>query len=274
MAKRRQAQRKKTIPPDQAVGAAAIFGILYVALNNLSEILWAVLLGSVGLIAFIAFRYAARKADRASLEERLADLLDCHESALISYYHQSRREDLFGNCDESRWHERIDTFLKTQLVPGIADYAAWRGSEFGRKAASAVDRVTTEKIELHRQSNSLAQIDAFDLTPIEYEHYCADLLRERGWSIQLTPATRDGGADFVAEKGSFRVVVQCKRYSLPVGNKAVQEVTSAVQLYNGNVACVVAPSGYTRQAQSEATGLSVHLLHHSALPAFADRLAG
>jgi restriction system protein len=125
---------------------------------------------------------------------------------------------------------------------------------------------------LRRQSNSLTNIDTADLTPIEYERHCAEILQQHGWDIQLTQATRDGGADFIAEKADVRLVVQCKRYNHPVGNKAVQEITSAVRLYGGNVACVVAPNGYTRQAQNEATGLSVHLLHHSALPAFADKL--
>lgn len=273
MASKRQKQWIPTIPSEQTAGVAVSLGILYIIVDNLSAIVWAMLSCFAVLIALLAFRRFRMKEENTKIHNRLIELIDQHESALISYYHQSRSEDLFGNCDESRWHQRIDTLLRTQLVPGIENYSIWRQSKIGQRAAEAVDRITAQKIAMHGRSNPLAKIDVFELTPIEYEHHCADMLRGKGWSIQLTPATRDGGADFVAEKANVRIVFQCKRYSHPVGNKAVQEVTSAVQLYNGNVACVVAPSGYTRQAEREATGLSVHLIHHSALPAFADKLA-
>lgn len=133
--------------------------------------------------------------------------------------------------------------------------------------------LTAHKVSLHKAANPLNGIDANSLTPIEYERYCADLLTAKGCVVQMTPTTRDGGADFVAEKQDCRLVVQCKRYGQPVGNKAVQEVTSALLLYSGNVACVVAPKGFTRQAQHEAHAQRVELLHHSALAAFAERLA-
>lgn len=274
MATRRRKKWKPLIRPEQAIGLVVTAGILSVVLNNLSAFFWALLFCVGGLLGFLAWRRSSRKTASARLEQRLADLIERHESALISYYHQTRREDLFGNRDETRWHLQIDIFLKTQLVPEVTDFAAWRRGRIGQQAAMAVDRITAERIAAHGSSRPLATVDVLELTPTEYEHHCADMLRERGWTIQLTPASRDGGADFVAEKSGVRIVFQCKRYSQPVGNKAVQEVTSAVRLYHGNVACVVAPNGYTRQAQREATGLSVHLLHHSALPAFADRLAG
>lgn len=105
-------------------------------------------------------------------------------------------------------------------------------------------------LSVHRAANPLARVDTSELTPLEYERHCADLLKAKGWTVQMTPATRDGGADFFVEKHEWRMVVQSKRYAQPVGNKAVQEVTPALLLYNGNVACVAAPTGFTRQAQT------------------------
>lgn len=204
--------------------------------------------------------------------QRLENLIGFHENALISYYHQSRSKDYFGNIDEKRWHGHIDTFLQTQLAPDVQNFTDWRSSEIGKAAAARVDRRTFEMIALHKQNNPLARVDVAGLTPLEYERHCAELLNEAGWKIHMTPATRDGGADFIAEKQSWRIIVQCKRYAEPVGNKAVQEVNSAVRLYQGNVACVVAPNGFTKQAQREAESLSVHLLHHSALAAFGTKI--
>lgn len=218
-----------------------------------------------------------KKRDRQDDEntkvfQRLENIIGFHENALISYYHQSRSKDYFGNIDETRWHGHINTFLQTQLTPDTQNFPAWRSSEVGKAAAAMVDRKTSAMIALHKQNNPLARVDVGALTPLEYERHCAELLNEAGWKIHMTPPTRDGGADFIAEKQSWRIVVQCKRYAEPVGNKAVQEVNSAVRLYQGNVACVVAPNGFTKQAQREAESLSVHLLHHSALLAFGDRI--
>lgn len=65
------------------------------------------------------------------------------------------------------------------------------------------------------------------MDPLDSERHCAILLENGGWTTRLTPATGDQGADVVAEKEGIRMVVQCKLYSQPVGNKAVQEVFAA-----------------------------------------------
>src|SRR5690606_2405334 len=139
------------------------------------------------------------------------------EAALISYYYQDRKGDLFGNSDDSRWLKRVDTFLESQLVPHVPDYDEWRESEVGHEAAYLVHTFAEQAVARQKQATPLARIDALDLTPIEYERHGAEMLREQGWKIHETPATRDGGADFVAENRGVRLVVQCKRYSHPVG---------------------------------------------------------
>jgi restriction system protein len=279
MASKRSDWRRQLLGSKEMVGVIAALGALYVAMNNIELVIGLLLFCGVVAFGILMHRNRARTAEKLADErivqqtrERLAELLPRHEAALISYYHQDRTGDLFGNSDDARWQKRIETFLEMQVVPGIPNYAAWRKSEAGCEAASLVDAYTAREVARQKQATTLAWIDPFELTPIDYERYCAELLRERGWTVRETPATRDSGADFVAERDGIRLVAQCKRYSQPVGNKAVQEVNSAVRLYNGNVACVIAPSGYTRQAQREATGLSVHLLHHSALAAYAEKL--
>lgn len=279
MASKRSDWRQQLIGSKQSVGMIAALAMLYLAINNIELILKLLVLCGAAVFALFVYRNKVRDIRKADNEriiqqtrERLAEVIHEHEGALISYYHQDRMGDLFGNSDNSRWEKRIEIFLENQVVPGISNYAAWRQSDAGREAAYLVDAFTARAVAWQKQTTPIAQIDPFELTPIEYERHCAELLREQGWVVRETPATRDGGADFIAEKGRSRLVVQCKRYSHPVGNKAVQEVNSAVKLYSGNYACVVAPNGYTRQAQREATGLEVHLLHHSALPAYAEKL--
>ncbi len=117
---------------------------------------------------------------------------------------------------------------------------------------------------------SQAQFDA-NMTPEQYEHYCAALLRETRWAARVTPASGDQGVDIVAEKRGARIVVQCKKYSKPVGNRAVQEVVAAIAHVDAERGVVVAPNGYTRAAERLAASNRVLLLHHSQLHAI-DRL--
>lgn len=271
--RRAKRQSKPVIKFDDAIAGAAMLGLIVIAINNPSAFFAVAVVGFACFAAFWLFRRRQRAAKEAQLFGSLSEAIRHHENALVSYYHQSRREDLFGNHDETKWHDRVDTFLRKQVVPDIANFAVWRSGPIGQKAAGMVHDATAQLVSIHRATNPLARVDTSDLTPLEYERHCAELLRAKGWFVQMTPATRDGGADFIAEKHDWRMIVQCKRYTQPVGNKAVQEVTSALLLYNGNVACVVAPTGFTRQAQQEAHAQKVELLHHSALPTFAERLS-
>lgn len=110
-----------------------------------------------------------------------------------------------------------------------------------------------------------------DMSPQEYEHYCAAVLRESQWAARVTQASGDQGVDIVAEKGGARIVVQCKKYSKPVGNRAVQEIVAAIAHEEAERGVVVATSGYTRAAKRLAASNRVLLLHHSQLPRI-DRL--
>jgi restriction system protein len=103
------------------------------------------------------------------------------------------------------------------------------------------------------------------MTPEQYEHFCADLLREIRWTARVTQASGDQGVDIVAEKRGARIVVQCKKYSKPVGNRAVQEIVAAIAHEDAGRGVVVATNGYTRAARRLAASNRVLLLHHSQL---------
>lgn len=104
-----------------------------------------------------------------------------------------------------------------------------------------------------------------NMTPREYEHYCAAVLREMKWTARVTQASGDQGVDIVAEKRGARIVVQCKKYSKPVGNRAVQEIVAAIAHEDAQRGVVVTTSGYTRAAERLAASNRVLLLHHSQL---------
>ncbi|WP_278667739.1 restriction endonuclease [Acidithiobacillus ferriphilus] len=103
------------------------------------------------------------------------------------------------------------------------------------------------------------------LTPNQYEEFCAALLENNGWSTQVTSRSSDYGADIIATKGSVRIVVQCKQWSGSVGVKAVQEVHTAISYYNANKAIVITTSKYTHAAKKLAASTGVSLLTHEDL---------
>ena len=53
------------------------------------------------------------------------------------------------------------------------------------------------------------------MTPEEYEHLVAEVLRSEGWDAHVTPYVRDYGLDVIAERDGRRLGVQAKMYGGP-----------------------------------------------------------
>lgn len=108
---------------------------------------------------------------------------------------------------------------------------------------------------------------------IDYEIYCKTRLERSGWEVRMTPASGDQGADLIATKLGKKLVVQCKYYGQPVGNKAVQEAYAAKTFQKADFAIVVTNSTYTASAQQLAQANGVMLTHHLSLSDM-DQLLG
>jgi restriction system protein len=106
------------------------------------------------------------------------------------------------------------------------------------------------------------------MDPLDYERHCALQLEKAGWTTRLTAATGDQGADVIAHRAGKILVVQCKLYSSPVGNDAVQQVIAAQRFQSADVAAVVSNQPYTKSARELANVSGIHLLHHEQLVSF------
>lgn len=96
---------------------------------------------------------------------------------------------------------------------------------------------------------------------LEYEQYCADYLSKHGYhDAKTTKASGDHGVDVIAFKRGKKYAVQCKYYSSPVGNKAIQEVYTGMALYDCDYGIVITNSTFTKQAKDEASKLGVKLM--------------
>lgn len=98
------------------------------------------------------------------------------------------------------------------------------------------------------------------MTGLEFEHYCAKLLSENGFtSVKVTQGSGDYGADILATYHGERYAVQCKKYTDHVGIKAVQEISSARQYYKTDKAAVITNTYFTKAAISLAEETNVLL---------------
>lgn len=103
------------------------------------------------------------------------------------------------------------------------------------------------------------------MTGLEFEKYLEILFRRLGYQVERTRYVGDQGGDLVLTKGGERILVQAKRYSKAVGNKAVQEAAAARPHYNCHRAMVVANREFTQQAQELARSNQVELWGRSRL---------
>jgi restriction system protein len=99
----------------------------------------------------------------------------------------------------------------------------------------------------------------------EFEKYVAARVRQMGWDVSATPATRDFGVDLIAERGSECVAIQCKRHARPVGVSAVQQVVAGALHHRCSASAVVSNQEFTTAAKELASTHGCHLVGRSKL---------
>lgn len=112
-----------------------------------------------------------------------------------------------------------------------------------------------------RQQARRRRPEEFDLMEgRDFEHYCAELLRRRGFQeVEVTKGSGDYGIDILAEKDGVTYAVQCKRYAAPVGVKAVQEAYAGRDYYDRMVGAVLTNQYFTQPAVEAARRLKILL---------------
>lgn len=94
----------------------------------------------------------------------------------------------------------------------------------------------------------------------DFEYYCADILRKRGFlEVEVTRGSGDYGVDILAEKDGVTYAIQCKSYSAPVGVKAVQEAYAGRDYYDRMVGAVLTNQYFTKPAVEAAKKLKILL---------------
>ena len=246
-------------PSSQSSGGAGVIFLL-------------VVIAVVG--AFVARAYLKRKEARRRVTRALE--LATTEIAMQQQPLRVRKLQLvavdpYGTVDLTGWIKEKEMFVRTRIAPLLA--AERLGEEWPAIAGQVDHRMemaALTPIGAGQQAFFVSNPEVFDprMTPTDYELHCALLLRSVGWDAQTTKASGDQGTDVIALRGGIKLVLQCKLYSRPVSNDAVQEISAARLHQQADHAAVVSNAAYTAAAQQLARTNGVFLLHHEELQGF------
>jgi hypothetical protein len=224
---------------------------------------------AIAAVALVPGYFIARFARRRIQENRAREGLfmkvdiatERHLLALRRRRAQLVQLDDYGVPEFEKWQKELVKFVYRRIAPSLSpdEYSALQQSH--AEVRHSIDaRVLAELSE-----NPPFQAFAEDMTPTEFEHFCAEQLRRAGWIARVTTQSGDQGADVLAEKNNLVVVVQCKLYNKAVGNEAVQQASAARLHYKADHAIVISKGAYTSSAKQLAATNRVLLLHYDDL---------
>lgn len=98
--------------------------------------------------------------------------------------------------------------------------------------------------------------EIYQLTSRQFEILVAELFEERGYKVQLTQQTRDGGKDLIIldhrDIGNLMIYAECKQYApdRPVGVSVVSDLIGRMTADRATAGIVVTSSYFSRDAKS------------------------
>jgi len=217
----------------------------------------------VGNVDFILTDEIERRAANllAQLPNLVAERTIPHIKVLSTKYLQLTYLDEYGTRDYGSFYSEIYRFM-SKIIPEL-------NSDHREIARGIIFNLVEQfKITDANGANGFNE----NMNPLDYEIYCANAFSLAGWSTSMTPKTGDQGADVVVKHRDLTGVIQCKLYSQPVGNGAVQEVIAAREYYKASFAIVVSNAAYTTSARQLAAMSNVILLHHGEIAEHSSRL--
>ncbi len=155
---------------------------------------------------------------------------------------------LTGQPPKSQWFiaEPLNTFTFFALGPllFVIDYGLRT-----RQSRRRRNRVT-----------GMSEEDLLELPPSEFEELVAELYRLFGHSAKVTGRSGDHGVDVVVKSKSGRkVIVQCKRWRKPVGEKVIREFYGTMHHEKAAQGAIFAISGFSKNAKAWAEGKPISL---------------
>lgn len=166
------------------------------------------------------------------------------------------------------------------LIP-VALVGFWMWRRVDRQQRARRERIEQAQqaaaLEAHRRSIARDLDGLLRLSPYEFEHAVAAVLRGLGWTeVEVTKGSGDRGIDVVGiDPDGWRTVVQCKRYSYsPVGGPDVRNLAGARVQHGADRAMLVTTATFTKQAYEAAERTQIELMTGEDLVMLARTLEG
>lgn len=115
------------------------------------------------------------------------------------------------------------------------------------------------KVQTHKRylNSGIREVDA--MTGTDFEKFLAAHFRRMGYQTELTPISKDYGADIILRKDNDLYAVQAKRYNKKIGVKAIQELAAAINYYNASKGFVITNSFFSSNAKNFAKTNNIEL---------------
>jgi restriction system protein len=132
---------------------------------------------------------------------------------------------------------------------------------------------TYSEVEEWRKIDEAQQNDFLEWHPRDFEKFIADLFRRMGYQADLTPYSRDYGADIVLEKDNRRLIVQIKKYSPDhlVEYEEVKNTLGALPHFRADKAIFLATSDFTDEARALEKSCLIELWNRNMLEELIDK---
>lgn len=143
----------------------------------------------------------------------------------------------------------IDT-LKTIYKPCIVDQFGKPIERIDNSTKIIVTEINDELLYEISQNPKLLHI----LSSYDFERVIARMFEKKGFTVKITPQTRDGGKDiFIAKNNlfSFLFYVECKKYSpnRPVGIEVIQRLYGVISAEKATGGIIATTSYFTKPAK-------------------------
>jgi restriction system protein len=236
-----------------------------------------VVLGLFGIAVLLVILVGSAKAEKEkahlkSARIKIKAIVDEHFETLARRRLMLVKVDSYGVVDAKGWNKEVQHFIDKVVRPRLTDDEA-ASVAAGERLNSVFQELIEDRVSLRADQIGKELQNPSQMSPQQFERWCADLLARHGWTANTTKGSGDQGADVVAEKQGFRVVLQCKLYSGTVGNKAVQEAFAAQRHYAAGASAVITNAEFTSGARDLANTTGVLVLHYSELTRL-DELLG
>ena len=211
----------------------------------------------------IKHRRKEKLKDQAIKE--MASIVEKDFQKIAKAYRNTVTENAFGKKNYDKFTPQLSEYLfeQSEKAQDWVDENDWSHEDFIntyiKHAAPGLIKVIESMLKEQDEDMEFSK----SMDPYEYEQFCANEFKKTGWNAKTTKASSDQGVDVVAQRDDQIIVAQCKRFSKPVGNKAVQEVVAGMKFYDANVGIVIAPNGFTNSAEKLAAANKIKLIHHS-----------